>query len=102
MRRDKRVVEMLVIENGDTHTEGRHESIDRGEPVLPLAQIRDDLELPGRLAKTDEQHALAAAIDDVEGASTPVIAGRRERGCVAVQAIGAYGAAGLLQQHLER
>src|SRR4029450_9368258 len=47
MAGDVRVVERLVIEHRRAETERRHEAVDRREPVLAVAEIRNQFEPAG-------------------------------------------------------
>src|SRR5439155_24297666 len=44
MTEDVRVIELVMIEDRRTESERRHESVDRREPVLAIAEIRDEAE----------------------------------------------------------
>src|SRR5207248_4065176 len=69
MARDERVVEIFVIEDRGAESQRRDEAVDRSKPVLAIAEVGNELEASCRLAQIDDQHALAAAVDQVEGSA---------------------------------
>src|SRR5215510_2173183 len=99
MAGDERVIEAIVIEYGGAESERRDEAVDRGEPILALAEVGNHLEAARGLAQADEQHAPAVTFDEVERSPPPPhVARRRERRSVAVQTAGPNRATRLLEQ----
>ena len=98
MTEDVRVIELVMIEDRRTESERRHESVDRREPVLAIAEIRDEAEAARRLAEADEQHATPIAIDEIKSAA----ASAEIADIAKIDASRPDGAARLPQQHLER
>jgi hypothetical protein len=66
---DEGVIEAIVIEDRDTHPEGRHQPVHGREPVFPLAEVGNDLDAARRLPQTDQERTLAVEIHQIECAA---------------------------------
>ena len=74
MTADEGVVEALVLEDRRAEVERRHEPVDRCEPVLAIAEIRRELEAPGRFSKPDAQDPLTVSFDEIETRAAMLLA----------------------------